>query len=111
MRKIGDDNGFPSHLSLDLGRLCMGACEEFIQKTQLVDQFQGRGVDGVAAEVAQEIGVFLQDEYLDARSRQQKTQHHSRRPTADDDTWKRIRLGAASGLVWHGLFSLRIGSL
>jgi hypothetical protein len=34
-------------------------------------------MDGVAAEVAQEVGVFLQNQDLNSGPRQQKPQHHS----------------------------------
>ncbi len=46
--------------------------------------FEGRGMDGIAAEVAQEIAVLLQHHDPDARARQQEAQHHARRAAAHD---------------------------
>ena len=41
-------------------------------------------MDGVAAEVAQEVAVLFQHHHLHAGARQQETQHHARRPAAHD---------------------------
>ena len=41
-------------------------------------------MDGVAAEIAQEIGVLLQHDDVDAGAREQKAEHHAGRPAADD---------------------------
>jgi hypothetical protein len=42
-------------------------------------------MDGVAAEIAQEIGVFFQDNHLHAGAREKETKHHSGRAAANDD--------------------------
>jgi hypothetical protein len=39
-------------------------------------------MDGVAAEVAEEVGVFLEDDDADAGTRQEQPQHHAGRPAA-----------------------------
>ena len=41
-------------------------------------------MNGVAAEVAQEVPVLFQDKHLHTRPREQKAQHHSRRSTANN---------------------------
>ena len=41
-------------------------------------------MDGVAAEVAQEVAVLLQDDRLDAGARQQEAQHHAGRAATHD---------------------------
>ena len=41
-------------------------------------------MDGVAAEVAQEVAVLLQHHDLDAGARQQEAQHHAGEPAAHD---------------------------
>ena len=43
------------------------------------------GINGVAAEIAQEIGVFFQDNDLHAGAREKETKHHSGRAAANDD--------------------------
>jgi hypothetical protein len=41
-------------------------------------------MDRVAAEVAEEIGVLLQHDHVDAGARQQKARHHPGRAAARD---------------------------
>ena len=40
--------------------------EELFEEAELVEEFERGGVDGVAAEVAEEVFVFLEDCNLDA---------------------------------------------
>jgi hypothetical protein len=53
-------------------------------QAELVEHLQCRGVDGVAAEVAVEVRVLLEDDDLDAGSRQQQAEHGAGRAAADD---------------------------
>jgi hypothetical protein len=41
-------------------------------------------MDGVAAEIAQEVGVLLQHDDADAGAREEQAEHHPRRPAAGD---------------------------
>ena len=41
-------------------------------------------MDGVAAEIAQEVGVLLEHDDVDAGTGQQKAEHHARGPAAGD---------------------------
>jgi len=43
--------------------------------------FQCRGVQGIAAEVAQKISVLFEDDHRGAGSSQQQAQHHPGRPS------------------------------
>jgi len=54
-------------------------------------------VNGVAPKIAQKIGVFLQNNDVDAGARQQKAQHHSRRPAAGNSATR------GNGLHWQNL--------
>jgi hypothetical protein len=56
--------------------------EETIEQTELVHQLERRGMDSVAAKIAEEIGVLLQDDNVHAGAGEKKAQHHSRRPSA-----------------------------
>ena len=56
--------------------------------------FKVEGVDGVAAEIAEEILVLLQHDDIDARARQQQPEHHAGGPSAND--------AAADGPLGHG---------
>ena len=66
-----------------------GSAQEFVEQSQLVHQFQRRGMDGVAAKIAEEIGVLLQHDDVDAGPRQQEAQHHPGRTAADDAATRR----------------------
>ena len=46
-------------------------------------------MDGVAAEVAQEVGVLLEDDNPNAGTGEQQAQHHARRPAAGDAALQR----------------------
>ena len=43
-------------------------------------------MNGVAAEIAQEVGMFLQHHHIDARTREQKAEHETARPAANNAT-------------------------
>ncbi len=85
MGKIGDDDALVADLAGELMHLLMRALEEIVEDAELVHHLKRRGVDGVAAEVAQEIGVLLQHHDIDAGARQQKAEHHAGGTAAGDD--------------------------
>src|ERR1700747_1819550 len=65
-------------------------------------------MDGVAAKVAQEVGVFFEYDYIDACACQQVTRHHTRRAAAHDadcssDTFDRL------ARVFHGSTPAALG--
>ena len=67
------------------GDFVMRPFQELVDQPELAQQFEGRGMDGVAAEIAQEVGVLLQHLHLAPGPREQQPRHHPRGPTADDD--------------------------
>ena len=74
--------------------------EEFIEQAELVHHLERRGMDGVAAEVAQEVGVLLQHHHVDAGARQQEAEHHAGGPAAGD--------AAGGGELLHVLASTTV---
>ena len=72
MREIGKDDALVADLSGELAHFLMRALEEIVENAELVHELERRGMDGVAAEIAQEIGVLLQHHDIDAGARQQK---------------------------------------
>src|SRR5579885_906352 len=58
--------------------LLMRQSEKFFEEAKLVHQFKRRWMNRVAAEVAQEIGVLLQYDCIDAGPSEQETEHHPR---------------------------------
>ncbi len=61
------------------------ALEKALQYSKLVENFHGRGMDRVAAEIAKEIGVFLEHQDAASGAREQQAGHHPRWPSTDDD--------------------------
>ena len=67
----------------------MRLLEKFIEQPEFVHQLQRRRMDGVAAKIAQEIGVLFQHDDVDAGARQQKAEHHAGRSAAGDAALRR----------------------
>ena len=84
MRKIGEDDVRLSDLAANLAQLLMRPIEEILKDPELVHDLERRWVDGVAAEIAQEIGVLLQHHDVDAGARQEKAEHHAGRAASGD---------------------------
>src|SRR5207302_2282795 len=69
-----------------LAHFLMRTFEKVFDDPQLVDDFEGRGMDRVATKVAQKILVLLKYDDIHAGARQKIPKHHSRRATAGDAT-------------------------
>ena len=80
----------------ELAHLLMRPLEELVEQPELVHDLERRGMDGVAAEVAEEIGVLLQHRHLDAGAGEQKPEHHAGGSAAGDAA------ASGDGLGWHG---------
>ncbi len=65
-------------------RFLMRQLEKLVEQAELAHDVERRGMDGIAAEVAQEVGVFLEHDDIDAGAREQKTQHEAAWASADD---------------------------
>lgn len=55
-----------------------------IEQPELIENLHRRGVDGVAAKIAQEIAVLFQHHGRHAGAREQQPGHHARRAAPDD---------------------------
>ncbi len=66
------------------GDLRMGEREEFFEEAKLVEEFEGGGMDGVAAEVAEEVFVLFKDSDSDALTREKEAEHNTGGASADD---------------------------
>jgi hypothetical protein len=58
--------------------------EKLVEQAELGHDFQRRGVNGVAAEIAQEVGMLLKHDNVDAGARQQEAEHPPAGSAADD---------------------------
>ena len=61
----------------ELAHLLMRPFQELFEQTKLVHDLERRGMDGVAAKVAQEVRVLFQHHHLDAGACQQIAEHHA----------------------------------
>ena len=84
--EVRNSDGFIAELAVHLLQLLMWDLQETVDQPQLVHYLQGRGVNRVAAKIPEEIGVLFQHYRLDTGAAQQVTQHHARRPAADNAT-------------------------
>ena len=83
-REIADRGARLAEHALHAIDLLVRQAQELVEKSQFLHDVERRGMDRVAAKVAQEIGVLLEHHDVDAGARQQKSQHHPRRPAAGD---------------------------
>ena len=84
MREIRERELGVAEPGLEYRHLLMRKLEESLQQAELVHELKGRGMNGVAAEIAQEIRVLLQHDDVDPRPRQQQAEHHPGGPAADN---------------------------
>ena len=84
MSEIGDGNTLVRDPRGEGRDLVMRAGQELLKQAEFVHQFHGRGMDGVAPEIAQKIPMLFQYERLHARPCEQKPRHHPRRAAARD---------------------------
>ncbi|HEY6342238.1 MAG TPA: hypothetical protein VIY49_12155 [Bryobacteraceae bacterium] len=62
----------------------MRTFEKILKQTDFAQDFERRGMNGVAAEIAQKIRVFLEHGHGDSGTGQEKTKHHTRRSATHD---------------------------
>jgi hypothetical protein len=77
MREVGHGEQFAADLAAQFADFLVRALEEFFEKAEFVHQFESGRMDGVTAKVAEEVGVFFEDEDFDAAAGEEETEHHS----------------------------------
>jgi hypothetical protein len=55
----------------------MRALQELIQNAEFVHEFKRRRMDGVAAEIAQEVCMLFEHDNVNALARKKKAQHYA----------------------------------
>src|SRR4051794_1810963 len=94
MAEIGERDLGIADDAVQLADLLVRQREKRIEQAKLVHDLQGRRVDRVAAEIAQEIAVFLEYDDIDPGARQEEARHHPGRTAADDRAggsgWRRL---------------------
>jgi hypothetical protein len=86
IRHITEKGRFPTDDGADFSDFLMGAFQKFAEQTQFMHGLKSRRMNGVTAEVSQEIGVLLQDQDFDSRPRQEVSEHHPGGASASDTT-------------------------
>ena len=84
MLEVGKDDKVVSDKPSQLVYFLMRSLEEIVEQPELVHHFERRGMDGVAAEVAQEVGMLLEHEDIHTRTCEEKAEHHAGWSTAGD---------------------------
>ena len=96
MREVRDRHGHLADLHDELMHLLMRQLQEVFEQSELVQDLERGRVDRVAAKVAQEVGVLLEHENLDAGPGEEEPEHHPGRPSTGDAAGRRER-GHGSG--------------
>jgi len=89
-----------AELAAERARLGVGQLEEFVEQAEFAHHLERGGMDRVAAEIAQEIGVLLQHHDVDTAAREQEAEHHAGRSASHDAAAgaDRLRHHSRSGL-------------
>ena len=64
--------------------LLVGNLEEVFEQAEFVEEFEGGGMDGVSAEVAEEVFMLFEHDDADAGAREQIAGHDAGGASADD---------------------------
>jgi hypothetical protein len=82
--EIGHHDRAAADLALDARELLVRPLQELLEQAQLVHYFERRRVHGIAAKIAQEVGVLLEHDGVDARAREEQPEHHPGGTAAGD---------------------------
>jgi hypothetical protein len=85
VRQIGDGPLASGDMQPGLVDPVVRPLQESLQHSKLVEDLHGRGMDGVAPEIAKKIGMLLKHLNPATGAREQQSGHHSRRSAANDD--------------------------
>src|SRR5271155_3567934 len=92
MSEIGYLNLGTANDDPQIADLVMADLEKLLKQSEFVHDLQGRGMDRIPAEIAEEILVLFEYGDADPGARQQKPEHDTRRSSAGD---------AARGTNWR----------
>jgi len=84
MAEVGDRHPLAGDDASEAGGLVVGAGEQSVEHAELAEDAQRRGVDGVAAEIAEEIGVLFEDRHAGAGAGEEQPRHHPGGPAPGD---------------------------
>src|SRR5882762_2295496 len=101
------------------GNFGMGNFVKFVRKANLIEDFESRGMNGVAAEFAVEVLMHFKECDRNAATGQEQRQHRASRTATDDTAGSFLdvseflvcRSSGSSGRSGHGSFHLGPGNL
>src|SRR5687767_16035212 len=96
MGEVSEGDDAVAKMGFDLSDFLVRLAEKLGEQTELVHELEGRRMDGVAAEIAEEIAMFFEHEHVESGAREEETEHHSGGAGADDAT------AGAIGFDVHG---------
>ena len=108
--KISDRNHFIADPAAQLAQFLMRPLEEIVEQAQFVDHLQGRGMDGVAAEIAEEVRVLLEHDHVDAGAREKEAEHHAGRSAAGNAAARNERFRRRRSVTYGKDWSVIHGS-
>src|SRR6202162_6162467 len=93
--KIRDGDRKIVHDGTDFQKRLMRDAQELVEKTQFVNQLEGVRVNGIAAKIAEEVGVFFEDEDFNASAGDQEAKDHASGAASCDAAggWRGLRRG------------------
>ena len=83
-RKVGKCYVLRTNLRFELRDFLMRFFEEFIEQSEFVHRFQRRGMNRISAKIAEEVGMFFDNEDIDTGSGEKETHHHAGRTAPGD---------------------------
>ena len=75
-----------AEICAERGLLMVRQLQEVVEQAELAHDVEGRGMDGVAAKVAQEVSMLLEHDNVDAGAREQEAEHEPAGSAADNTT-------------------------
>ena len=84
MREIDHRNRDIADFDFSLPKFLMRKLQEIFQKAKVVHRLEGRGMDRVAAKIAQKIRMLFENDRIDAGAGKEKPEHHPGGSAADD---------------------------
>src|SRR5580692_9044013 len=84
MREVGYLDKLVSDLRPERADFLVRALQKLVEQPQLVHDLEGRGVDRIPPEIAQEVGMLFENQNRDPGSGKKEAEHHTRRSAACD---------------------------
>ena len=102
--EVGHSDGSVADQAGHTGDFGVGKLEELLEETELMEELESRGMDGVTAKVAEEVCVFFEDGDGNALTGEKEAEHDACRASADDAA------GCGERVAWQTHGGLRVAS-